>query len=296
MRIFNQLLLCGLFLVSYNCEAVSGNVMLGENQSITKQFTKLESSTDGELGIYAMNLANNHIIQYHANQRFPFCSTVKVMTVAAILKRSEQDPSLLNKRINYNQADVDKSGYAPITKQHIVDGMKISDLCQAALDYSDNGAMNLLLKILGGPKAVTQYARSIGDNSFRLDRDEPTLNTAIPGDERDTTTPIAMGQSLQRLLFTKVLAKEQQQLLQMWLKDNNTGNLRIRAGVPTGWVVGDKTGTGDYGVTNDIGVIWPPKKSPIVVIIYFRQKTKGAHPRDDVIAEVTKILLQELAS
>jgi beta-lactamase class A len=138
--------------------------------------------------------------------------------------------------------------------------------------------------------------RPIGDNAFRLDRWEPELDTAIPGDIRDTTTPQAMAISLQRLIFGDVLASPQREQLQAWLKDNTTGNFRIRAGVPKGWVVGDKTGGGkDYGVTNDIGIIWPPKCSPIIVAIYFTQNKKDVPHREDIVAAVTRIVLQEFA-
>ena len=126
---------------------------------------------------------------------------------------------------------------------------------------------------------------------YRLDRIEPELNTAIPGDLRDTTTPAAMGYSLQGLVLGDVLHFSQRQQLLSWLKNNKTGDARIRAGVPRGWLVGDKTGTGSYGTTNDIAIIWPPKQAPIIVVIYFTQHEKNAEPRDDIIASVTRLLL-----
>ena len=156
---------------------------------------------------------------------------------------------------------------------------------------SDNLAMNLLLQKLGGPEMVTRFARSIRDNTYRLDRIEPELNTAIPGDLRDTTTPAAMGYSLQRLLLGDVFHLNQRKQLLTWLKDNTTGDSRIRAGVARGWLVGDKTGTGAYGTTNDIAIVWPPKQAPIIVVIYFTQNEKNAVPQDAIIASVTQLLL-----
>jgi len=262
--------------------------------SIQKDLAKLESSSGGRIGLFALNTANHTIVQYRANERFPMCSTSKIMAVAAILKKSMNDSHLLEQKIVYTQKEVDASGYAPETSKHMTEGMTIGALCAAAITQSDNLAMNLLLQKLGGPEAVTQFARSIEDTIYRLDRIEPELNTAIPGDLRDTTTPAAMGYSLQRLVLGDVLGLSQRQQLLTWLKNNTTGDSRIRAGVPKGWLVGDKTGTGSYGTTNDIAIIWPPKQAPIIIVIYFTQHEKNAVPRDQIIASVTRLLLSKM--
>nr|WP_295618671.1 class A beta-lactamase [Chamaesiphon sp. GL140_3_metabinner_50] len=184
--------------------------------------------------------------------------------------------------------------YSPITKQHIEDGMTVAALCAAAIGYSDNTAANLLMKIIGGPEAVTTFARSIGDRQFRLDRWETALNSAIPGDLRDTSTPNAMGLSLQRLAVGDALEPHLQLQLRVWLQGNTTGSARIRAGVPTDWQVGDKTGTGDYGTANDLGLLWPPHRAPVVVAIYTTQGEKDAKARNDVIASAARIVVDWL--
>lgn len=263
--------------------------------SMQKKLADLETPTGGRIGVSAINTTTNMRIQYRADERFPFCSTSKVMVVAAILKKSMADPALLQQKIRYTKNDVNLSGYATITKNHIVDGMTINELCAAAITYSDNTAMNLLLKQLGGPEVVTAFARSIGNNKFRLDRLEPKLNSAIPGDLRDTATPAAMENSLYQLALGDVLALPQRKQLQVWLQNNTTGDKKIRAGVPQGWLVGDKTGAGEYGTTNDIGIIWPPKYAPIVVAVYFTQNKKDAAHRDDIIASVTRIVIKALS-
>jgi beta-lactamase class A len=263
---------------------------------IEKELTKLESSSGGRLGVFAVDSANHRILTFHAREHFPMCSTAKVMAVSAILKRAMQDDRFLKQKVAYTKDEIAAAGYTPITKKHIDDGMTIAGLCDAAITESDNGAMNLLMKTLGGPAAVNLFARSIGDHQFLLERYEPVLNSANPGDLRDTSTPEAMAKSLKRLLLGDGLGVVQQKKLLNWLKKNKTGYKRIRAGVPKGWIVGDKTGTGDYGTTNDIGIIWPPTGSPIVVAIYFTQHIKSAAPRDDVIASVSRIILSALHS
>ena len=282
--------------INANADSISSENTRVQTVSIQEKLAKLEASSGGRIGIYAMNMANNKLIQYRADERFPFCSTSKLMVVAAILNKSESDSTLLQKRIKYSKEYVDKSGYAPITKQHISNGMTIAELCAAAIDYSDNVAMNLLIKNAGGIAAVNKYARSINDNKFNLSRLEPELNTAIPNDVRDTTTPAAMGNSLQRLVLGDALQSSQREKLITWLKNNTTGDARIRAGVPKGWIVADKTGTGDHGTSNDIGVIWSPNGSPIVLVIYTTQSKNDATSRDKLIASATRIVIENLYS
>lgn len=266
-----------------------------KTSSVNSALAKLEASANGRLGVSAINTGSGMRVQYRADERFPFCSTFKTIVAAAILKKSATDKGLLQKRVHYNKEDVAKSGYAPITQKHLADGMTVAELCAATLQYSDNAAANFLMKELGGPSAVTAYARSIGDATFRLDRWEPELNSAIPDDERDTTTPAAMEKSLQKLVLGDALALPQREQLVAWLKGNTTGGKRMLAGVPKGWIVGDKTGTGSYGSTNDAGVLWPLNGAPIVAVVYFTQKTENAPPRDDVIASATRILVAALS-
>lgn len=285
----------GLFpLFSYALD--TSNVQAKTSSSyFYQQMAKLESNVGGRIGVAVYNTRNKEVLTYRGNERFPFCSTGKVMTVAAILKRTEKEPDLLSKSIKYSKTDVDKSGYAPITSKYLDKGMTISELSQAALDYSDNTAMNLLVAEVGGVSKITDYARSIGDEKFRLDRIEPELNTAIPRDPRDTTTPLAMTMSLDKLVLEKSLESNSQIYLSKWLKANTTGDKRIRAGLSYNWIVGDKTGTGAYGTTNDIGVIWIPKCTPVVISIYYTQDKKDAKPNDLVIALATKIAINSLA-
>ncbi len=256
------------------------------------QFAKLERTLAGRLGVFALNTANGQQLGYHADEYFPMCSTFKVILASAILKRSTQIDGLMYQRIKYQQSDL--VTYSPITKQHIEDGMTVASLCAAAIQYSDNTASNLLMKILGGPGAVTAFARSIGDSQFQLDRWETTLNSSIPGDRRDTSTPNAMAISLQRLAYGDALEPQLQLQLRVWLQGNTTGSARIRAGVPTDWQVGDKTGTGDYGTANDLGLLWPPHRAPVVVAIYTTQGEKDAKARNDVIASAARIVVDWL--
>ncbi len=258
--------------------------------SAQDRLAALETSSGGRLGVAALNTGNNMQLNHRAGERFAVCSTFKVLVASAILQRSAKESSLLQQRIQYARGDLVSN--SPVTEQHVADGMTVAELCAAALNYSDNTAANQLMKILGGPQAVTAFARSIGDDTFRLDRWETELNDAIPGDPRDTSTPAAMAQSLQRLALGKALGAPQRAQLQAWLRANTTGGARIRASVPADWIAGDKTGTGDYGTTNDIAVLWPPARPPMVVAIYFTQRDKDAKMRNDALASAARIVVE----
>lgn len=254
----------------------------------------LEKTSGARLGVWALDTGNRRIIRHRADERFPLCSTFKVMLVAAILKRHTKDASLLEKRIRYTRQNL--VTYSPITEKHLDNGLTVSELCAAALQYSDNTAGNLLMRLLNGPSAVTAFARSIGNDPFQLDRWETRLNSALPGDRRDTATPASMGRSLRKLSLGDVLALPASQQLNAWMRGNTTGDKRIRAAVPATWQVGDKTGSGDYGTANDIAVLWPPDRSPIILAIYSTHSQADSKWNDATIAQVAHLALSALSA
>ncbi|MDN7932974.1 PEN family class A beta-lactamase, Bcc-type [Burkholderia metallica] len=255
-----------------------------------QMFAELERSAGGRVGVCAIDIATGRRAEHRADERFPFCSTFKAMLSAAVLAQSVERPALLQQRVTYSQTDL--VNYSPVSEKHVGTGMTVAALCEAAIQYSDNSAANLLLKMLGGPSAVTAYARSIGDDTFRLDRWETELNTALPGDPRDTTTPAAMAASMRVLMVGDALPPAQRAQLVAWMRGNKVGDKRLRAGVPAGWTVADKTGTGDYGTTNDAGVVWSPSRTPIALAVYYTQARADARAKDDVIASVARIVVQ----
>ena len=273
------------------CTAWSGT---GSRSSAEAQLAELERTSGGRLGVVGFNTGSGARLQHRAHERFPLCSTFKLMLAAAVLERSTRDGSLLSRNLSYGRSDL--IDHSPITEKHVATGMTVAAMCAATIQYSDNAAANLLLKELGGPAAVTAFARGIGDQTFRLDRTEPELNTSIPGDPRDTTTPAAMSDSIQRLVLGDALGAAQRDQLKTWLLGNTTNTERFLAGVPAGWKVGDKTGAGSYGTTNDVGVLWPPAGAPIVLSVYLTFPRKDAKGRNDVVASATRIAAAALAA
>lgn len=235
-------------------------------EGLAAAFARIETESGGRLGVAVLDTQTGAQSAHRADERFPMCSTFKLLAAAAILRRVDAGSEQLDRRVRYETKDL--VTYSPVTEKHTGDGMTLADLCDAAVTLSDNTAGNLLLAAIGGPGGITQLARSLGDAVTRLDRIEPELNEAKPGDPRDTTSPAAMTANLRALVVGDTLTPSSRAQLTAWLVANKTGGMRLRAGLPTGWRVGDKTGTGGHGTNNDVAVIWPPGRAPLVLAVY----------------------------
>jgi beta-lactamase class A len=258
---------------------------------LSSQFAAIEQQIGGRLGVAALDTGNGRRIEYRAAERFPICSTFKFLLTAAILQQGDRE--LLDRRLPYGADDLLE--WAPITKKHLLEGgMLVRDLCAATMEYSDNTAANLLLRALGGPSKLTECLRGLGDPVTRLDRTEPSLNSAVAGDMRDTTTPGAMVANLNLLLLGGRLSRDAQDQLEAWLAANTTGAKRIRAGLPPGWRTGDKTGTGENGAASDIAIVRPPGRAPILIAIYLVGSSSDADQLNGAIARAASLIARAL--
>jgi beta-lactamase class A len=247
-------------------------------------FAQIEHRFHARLGLYALDTGTGRTVAYRADERFAYASTMKAFSAGVLLRRSTNKQ--LDHVITYRASDL--VDYSPITSKHVGTGMKLRDVIAAALDYSDNTAANLMLNQLGGPRGLQAALRGLGDATTNVDRTEPTLNTAIPGDTRDTSTPRTLGGDLRRFVLGGDLRRPRRRLLTNWLLANTTGGPYIRVGVPAGWKVGDKTGNADYGTRNDIAIAWPTSGSPIVISILSDRGSANASSNDALIADATK--------
>ncbi|NNH68611.1 class A beta-lactamase [Nocardia uniformis] len=260
------------------------------------RLTDLERQHDARLGVFAIDTGSGTTVGTRQDERSPMLSTFKTLACAALLRAHPLSTGYFDQIIHFTEADAAAADYSPVTGKRIDTGMSVLELCDAAITYSDNAAINEVLKLLGGPQAVTEFARSIGDEVTRLDRWEPELNTAMPGDERDTTTAAAIAGDYQALVLGDALPEPERQQLTEWLRANTTGDSRIRAGLPGDWQTGDKTGTsGPYGTANDVAVTWPADgTAPIVIAVLSTHATESADPDDALIAEATKAVVAQL--
>jgi beta-lactamase class A len=253
---------------------------------------ELERKFDARLGVYARATGTGVTVAHRADERFAFCSTFKGLAAAAVLQRNPL--SHLDTVVTYSRDDLLKN--ASVTPRHVDTGMTIRQLCDAAVRFSDGTAGNLLLRDLGGPAELTAYARSLGDPVTRMDRIEPAITEATPGDPRDTTSPRAFGEVYHRIVLGDALPADKRDFLRDLLERNATpaGAQRIRAGTPQGWRVADKTGTGDYGTLNDIAVVWPPDAAPLVVAIMSSKATRDAAYDQALLAEAAAYVMDTL--
>lgn len=252
--------------------------------TLTQTIINLETRLQGRFGVLIHDTETGKRWQHRADERFPMCSTFKYVLAAAILARVEAGEDKLDRRLPITAADL--VPYAPVTQPQVGKTLTLAELCHAAVTVSDNTAANLLLRVLGGPAALTGFLRRIGDSVTRLDRWEPELNSALPGDPRDTTTPAAMTRTLETLLLGPALTPASKTQLTLWLIANTTGDAKVRAGLPKSWRVGDKTGSGARGTMNDVVAIWPPQRKPVLLSLYLTETKASMEDRNAAFAAV----------
>ena len=258
------------------------------NSVLHREIAELERRHSGRLGVAILDTARMELIAHRGDEHFPMCSTSKYPTAALVMARIDRKEESLTRRIVYSRDYLVPC--SPFTAKHAGDdGVTVGEICDAALTLSDNTAENLLLDSFGGPMKLTAYTRSLGDSLTRFDRREPELNEAIPGDPRDTTTPVAMLKILHRTILGTALSVSSREQLTAWLVACKTGDKRLRAGVPKGWRVGDKTGSSANNVTNDIAIIWPPGRAPIIATTYYAESRASTDERNAVLSEVGRL-------
>ncbi|MGE6387117.1 class A beta-lactamase [Pseudomonas sp. NPDC078416] len=258
------------------------------DRAIAQQLADLERRHGGRLGVAMLDTASQRLISHRGDERFALCSTFKCLAAAHVLARVDRKQEDLSRRIVYSAEQL--VAYSPTTELHVGgQGLSLGSLCEAAMTLSDNTAANLLLDSMGGPDGLTAWLRSIGDTQTRLDRREPDLNENRPGDLRDTTTPVAMLQTLNTLVLGDELRLPSRDQLTAWLVNNQTGDKKLRAGIPGGWRVGDKTGSGANNASNDVAVIWPGDRPPILVTVYYTGSKASVDQTNALMADIGRL-------
>jgi len=250
----------------------------------------LEQKHQRHLGVWAKNMRTGRVVEHRADERFPMLSTFKTLLVAAILR--DLPARTLQQRLTWEATDVVVN--SPVTSLTVRNGLTVAQLAEATMTRSDNTAANELLHLIGGPAGVTAFARSLGDSVSRLDRWEPDLNSAIPGDPRDTTSPRAIARTYTKLVLGDALGGADRDQLLTWMLANQSTVTRFGAGVPAGWRLADKTGGGDYATRNDVGVTWTPDGAPIVIAALTRSDDPAAPPLDAPLADIAAMVCGEL--
>jgi beta-lactamase class A len=258
---------------------------------VRARLAALESRYDARLGVHAVDTGTGQIVEYRPDTRFPFASTIKALAAGAVL--DELSRSDLRQGVRWTSADLVE--YSPVTELHVEGGLPVSKVIEAALTYSDNTAGNLLMGLVDGPDGLEERLRAVGDDTTSVDRAEPLLNTGIPGDVRDTTTPRALATTFASYLLGEALPVADRRLLNQSLSRSTTGTGLVRAGVPPTWQVADKSGTAGYGTRNDVAVIRPPGRAPLVIAVMSTRATEDAEPSDALVAAATRLAVAELS-
>lgn len=257
---------------------------------VADDLTALEKTYDARLGLFVLDTGTGRSVTWRSDERFAFASTIKAPLSGAVLDRVSQRD--LSRVIRFTAQDL--VPYSPVTEQHVDDGMTLRAIMDAALRFSDNTAANLLYAEIGGPDGLDRALDRVGDRVTDPERLEPDLNTAIPGDVRDTTTPQALARTVGTYVTGTALPRRDRALLRTMMVNNTTGDALIRAGVPDGWVVADKTGSADYGVRNDVAVLFPPRRSPVLIAVMSSRDGQDDTSDDAMIAEATRIAIGAL--
>lgn len=283
--------MAGALLAIPAVSALAGSAGAASSGGLETRLADLEARHDGRIGVAILNLATGARLGHRMDERFLMCSTFKALLAGHVLARVDRGEETLDRRIIVQKADL--VDWAPVVETRLGgDGISIAELCEATITLSDNAAANLLLTASGGPKGLTEFLRGLGDETSRLDRTEPTLNYhETSGDERDTTTPLAMLETLRKLIFGDTLSPRSKAQLAAWLVMNKTGDTRLRAGFPAGWMTGDKTGTNSdkAGNANDVAVTWSPDRGAIIVTAFCEIPGISGDERNAVIAEIGRI-------
>ncbi|MDE2603747.1 MAG: class A beta-lactamase [Bradyrhizobium sp.] len=252
-----------------------------------------ERETGGRIGLYAENLATRGKMAWRAEERFVMCSTFKASLAAFVLARADRGEQQLEAMIPFGADDL--QGYAPVARRNLARGaMSVVEMCEGAVELSDNTCANLLLGQVGGPAALTAFWRSTGDAVTRLDHNEPMLNRSPPGDPHDTTTPAAMAGNLQRFVLGKVLSPNSRERLTGWMLNCKTGDNRLRAGLPKDWKIGDKTGNNGKDASSDIAVAWPKPDVAVLICAYTQGGSPSVAQLDTLFAEIGRMVGRRL--
>lgn len=271
------------------CSTFAASAANIDSATLTAVARLQEDRLGARIGIAVVDTGSGETVSYRGDERFPMTSTHKALLCGALLSKVDKGEIALSDTTQFSQQELVE--YSPVTSQYVAPAsMSWQQLCSAAITVSDNTAANVLAKKIGGPAALTRFLADNGDTVTRLDRAEPALNSAIPGDLRDTTTPLAISHSLQKLALGEILSARSRAQLVQWMQDDKVADALLRASLPKGWKIGDKTGAGDRGTRSIISIVWPKTGAPRIVSVYITNTEATMAQSNDAIARIGKAI------
>ena len=234
--------------------------------SLEQQLSYLVAGKSADVGIAALDLNTGETVSIKGNTPFPMASTVKVAVAALYLAQVDHGRRSLDDTIN---------------------GQSARSLMARMLINSDNRATDILLRDLGGPKALHRWLNENGMTGLRVDRTIAQLlrDKRDLWDRRDSTTPTAMVDLLKRIYKAELITPQSRNYLMRLMARCQTGKNRMRALLPYGTPVEHKTGTLS-GYSSDVGFITLPDGRRVAVAIF----TRGGSDRPRTIAQAARTI------
>lgn len=261
--------------------------------AIDQRFAQIEANCGGRLGVAALDTESDRRLDYRSDRLWPLCGSFKFLLAAAVLARIDAGQESFDRIIKFGPAEL--LDYAPVVKPRLSQGgMSVGELCEASVTQGDHSATNLLLPTVGGPGGLTVFLRSLGDRTTHIDRSEPFINEALPGDSRDTSSPAAMLGNMGTLLLQNALSVASRSVLNRWLEASVTGKNFLGGGLPSEWRIGHKAGAGAHGAINDIVIARPPGRGPLLIAAYYTDSDAELTDRIALMAEVGRIVTDSL--
>lgn len=276
-------------LLAAGAGASFGASSLGTAADWKTRMRELEKHSGGRLGVAVLDTGSGERLGWREDERFRMCSTFKFLLAAGVLRQVELGKVSLSQTIPITAADM--IAHAPFTQPRVGRSASVAELCEATMTLSDNPAANLLYPLVGGPQGLTRFLRGLGDTVTRTDRTEPSLNSGAADDPRDTSTAAAQVATMRALLLGDGLGAASRKQLADWLVANQTGDQRLRAGLPAGLRVGDKTGTAN-DANNDLAIVWPAGRAPLLIVSYLATAKLDDAGRNSVHASLARIVAE----
>ncbi len=262
---------------------------LSHANKLHEDISLLEQQIDGRIGVSIWNTQSDRHWNYHGDERFPLVGTFKTLACATMLHKMEAGTLKKNATATVEKSNI--VGWSPIMEPLIGQNVRIEHACEAAMLMNDNTAANLVLNQIGGPRSVTLFLRTLGDNATRLDSLEPQVNQVKRKGRLDTTTPNAMVKTLQALMDGDTLSYESRVQLKIWMQDNSVSDSLMRSVLPSTWSVADRTGSGENGSFGYNAVIWREDRQPIYLSIYITDTDLSLQAREQLATQICQFIL-----
>lgn len=228
--------------------------------------------------------------------RYPTMSVYKFHQALAVLDYLNKHNLPLEQQVY-----VSKSALLPETHSPLRDKkpegnfyMPIKELMQYSVSQSDNNACDILFNFLGGTAPVEQYIKNLGIQQIAITKTEQEMSEDFDNQYGNWTTPYAAVQLLEIFLQQKLFASNYKIFLSDALIQTSTGKDKIKGLLPSGTIVGHKTGmssrnsNGVKAGDNDLGFIKLPNNKNLSIAVFIVNSTEDDTTNAKIIAQISK--------